>query len=431
MVIDKKAKIREIENVVNRSYVKILGRYPDDGGKKGFINSILGGNIDLASMEHKLMQSAEFSDRLNRYCRSHGRDITTLPRGFVPPRLPGDPVLDGYDLIEGGNDVTSFNRSVVLVSTWGIKCGIATYSGYLMKELKKLGVSVDIFPINSGITNQLIPGKLLELEHEFGIMPTMVHTESNCIICWHTVPVHIVDAVRMFERSGNVVAHIVHSEEAANFIRKSVVSRDIYTIAHGSKIMPDIDKEKARMLLDLEDTYGIKDNDKFAFVFGFQAPSKNFNEMIAATRKAGIKLVISGAKHQCGYESEVVIKDNTIFLGKWLSDVEIDLWALSSDMLIFDYQKQAHYSCSGAMHRTVGAGRPVVCSRTMHFTDIKEGADCLKFDGMEELTLKIKEALMDGKSEELGKKAADYAKKTSWLEVAKKRVEIYKKYSSL
>jgi hypothetical protein len=234
----------------------------------------------------------------------------------------------------------------------------------------------------------------------------------------------------MFERSGNVVAHIVHSEEAANFIKKSVISRDIHFVPHGSKTLPDIDKEKARELLDIEE-FGIGLEDKFAFVFGFQAPSKNFNEIINATKKAGIRLVISGAKHQCGYESEFIVKDNTIFLGKWLSDVEIDLWALSSDLLIFDYAKQAHYSCSGAMHRTVGAGRPVLCSRTMHFTDIKEGVDCLKFDGMEELVMKIKEAFMDGKSEEFGKKAADYAKRTSWAEVAKQRIKIYKKYSAL
>ncbi len=98
---------------------------------------------------------------------------------------------------------------------------------------------------------------------------------------------------------------------------------------------------------------------------------------------------------------------------------------------------QNHFSASSAMHRIVGAGRPVICSRINHFSDIEEvennnmlydglSGDCLKFDSQEELEEKIKYALEN--REEFGGKSLDYARRTSREEMAKKHMHVYGKY---
>ena len=81
------------------------------------------------------------------------------------------------------------------------------------------------------------------------------------------------------------------------------------------------------------------------------------------------------------------------------------------------------------MHRLIGAGRPIVCGRTRHFTDLREDEEVLKFEGPEELEQKIKEVLC--RKEILGKKALDYAAENSWENAARKHIDIYKRHTGL
>lgn len=422
-------RLRKNEKAVIELFVKMLGRYPED--KWAYVNAIALGSTNIDMLKQRLMMSKEYKDRIQEYCRMNGLLEEYLPQEFIPPNLPGDPlfVQDKAGLAdELIGKAENAKKSVTLVSTWKIRCGIATYTEYLAREINKLGLCPNIVSVNDGIPDNKVTGKIVHLQHEFGIMPKLIKTDSRILVTWHTVTSNIGLTIGQFEKNGNIAGHIVHSREIADYLKTLNRRGNIHVIDHGSKIIAQIAKEEARQLLGTE-MLGIKHDDKFGFVFGFQSRDKKYDELVAASHRLGIKLVISGAPHECGHTSDVAIKDNVVFLFRYLNDTEIDLWALASNILLFDYEKQKHYSVSGAMHRIIGAGRPVVCSRTNHFTDVRENEDVLKFDGQKELEQKIEEGL--GDSQKLGKCALEYAKNSSWQNAARKHLDLYKSYTDL
>ncbi len=307
---------------------------------------------------------------------------------------------------------------IVLVSTWNINCGIATYTRYLFDSLNRIVPgSFAVNPINEGVLKYKSGGKLIHLQHEFGIVPEPPRIKGKMIITWHTVSKHTNDAIKEYESNYDVVAHIVHSEHIRNIIESS---KDVLSMYHGSMLIPEMKKEYARKLL------GINIDMPIGFVFGFQSGDKNYQRLISAAKNVGIHLIISGAPHNVASSVYIENDKNVTFINRFLVENEVNLYALASDILLFDYAAKDHFSVSGAMHRIIGAGRPTVCSDVRHFNDIKHESSCLKFKNQARLEKCIKKTLED--SERLGFAAKKYAEKTSWDKIAKRHIEIYKKY---
>ena len=108
------------------------------------------------------------------------------------------------------------------------------------------------------------------------------------------------------------------------------------------------------------------------------------------------------------------------------------MYALASDFLLFDYAGKDHYSVSGAMHRIIGSGRPVICSDIRHFNDIENEKSCLKFKDHKGLERCIRLVLENpSERERLEMEARRYAEKTSWEKVAQKHIAIYRRYADL
>lgn len=308
---------------------------------------------------------------------------------------------------------------IVLVSTWNIKCGIAAYTEDLYNELNKICPHAFVAnPINGGKLDKDIKGKLTHLQHEFGIIPDPPNVSGKVIITWHTVTDNIIHTMRRFESSLDVVAHIITCERAQEYID---TSKDVYTVSLGSKLMPNIKKEDARKRLNIDNI-----DMPIGFVFGFQSPNKNYDRLIRSAKNTNIHLIISGSVHCSAFSSRIPDDENVTFLNRYLTNPEVDLYALASDLLLFDYIPQEHYSSSSALHRTIGAGRPVVCVNTRHFSNI-EGMP--KFDNQQELEKCIKYALDN--QEYLGRLSLEFAEKTNWSNVAQQHIDIYRKYVDL
>ncbi len=350
-----------------------------------------------------------------------------------PDRFPKqcDPVPAAKSLPKKDEPLMSA-RYVMLVSTWGIKCGIATYTEYLYNAINKIDNQflLGVHPISEGVDD--IVGRVVHYQHEFGIMPEIPKGQSNVIITFHSVPENISSILAAYEKNLNVVAYVVHFQESKDIISANT-KKDVWLIPHGTKIIPGANKESesadcikncARILLD------IPIDEPHAFMFGFQSDNKNYTMVTQACEKAGIKLIISGAVNDhANYKGNIGCGRDNVVLGRYLSEIEVDLYALASDLLLFQTNPIEHYSCSGALHRVIGAGKPIICNRVNHYSDLFEDEDCLKYDSEEELVEKIKEALE--KKEEFGRKALEYAERTSWEIVAKKHMEMYKKYGGI
>ena len=310
---------------------------------------------------------------------------------------------------------------IVLVSTWGINCGIATYTGYLMDNLDKISHnSFVVDPINGGTLKYKIKDGLTHIQHEYGIIPHPPKIKGKVIVTWHTVSNNTNDTVKKFESNYDVVAHIVHSECARSEIDSS---KDIWTIPHGSMLIPEMRKEDARNIL------GINKDIPIGFVFGFQSGDKNYQRLIDAAKNTDIHLIISGARHSVANPVNIPNETNVTFINRFLTENEVNLYALASDILLFDYSGKDHYSVSGALHRIIGSGRPIVCSDVRHFNDVRHITHCLKFKDQKKLEESIIHALKS--SDRLGIAARKYAEKYSWENIAKKHIVVYKKYSDI
>jgi len=323
------------------------------------------------------------------------------------------------------SDVEASKRDVALVSTWNIQCGIATYTKYLFNAIKKIDnqFPLSVHPISEGVDG--VVGRIVHYQHEYGIIPKIPRTRSKVTITFHSVPENIGSTLVAYEKNLNVVAYVAHFKEAKDIISTST-EKDVWLIPHGSKIIPGANepavKEYFRKLIE------IPIDEPCAYMFGFQSDNKNYSMVTQACEKAGVKLIISGAVNDhANYRGNIGCGRDNIVLGRYLSEIEVDLYALASDILLFQTNPLEHYSCSGALHRVIGAGRPVICNRVKHYSDLIENEDCLKYDSEDELVEKIAEALE--RQEELGRKALEYAERTSWEIVAKKHMEMYQKYS--
>jgi len=333
-------------------------------------------------------------------------------------------------IVYKNNNPTS---KVTFMSTWGIKCGIATYTSHLLNNINKYYGKdiIEIFPMNNKEDMYEIESNLIHLQHEFGIMPQKISSDTKVIITFHAVFKTPKALLKQFESDLNVAAYIVHSKIAGKVLRMNT-KKAVYVIPHGSEIIKLPYESKSAIKKELNfDKLGIKDTDKCAFLFGFQSDNKNFGRVIEACKNTGVKLIISGSKSDHDFEApEIVIpkfdKRNVVFLNKFLDDNEINMYASACDLLIFDYVPQKHYSCSGAMHRTIGSGNPVICSRVNHFSDIFEDDQCLKFKDQEELELKILKGLELW--DEYSKKSLSYADLTSWENVSKMHLNVYNNY---
>ena len=325
------------------------------------------------------------------------------------------------------------NGDVVIVSTWDTKCGIAIYTEDLLREMTKLYsekhgrfVIKNVDSLKHKIKNKY---GITHLQHEFGIMPEPPKVKGKVIVTFHTVRRDIGDTLRKFESALDIAGYIVPCSGALEYMAGNT-SKDIYVISLGSKLISDdnagITKEEARRRIGIPSN-GIN-NMPIGFVFGFQSKSKNYDRLAQAARNTGIHLVISGSIHNCGYESGTKNNENVTLLGRHLNDEEIDLYALASDLLLFDYAEQDHYSSSASLHRTVGSGRPTVCCDTKHFSEVQYDSN-LKFRDQQGLEGCIRYVLAN--SESLGNASLEFARKTSWKEVARQHIEIYKKYTNI
>ena len=325
--------------------------------------------------------------------------------------------------------------NIVLISTWHTMCGIAIYTEDLLRELEKLDdgkyrgrfVVKSVDSLKHTIKNK---NGLTHLQHEFGIMPKPPKIKGKVIVTFHTIPYNIGNTLKDFESALNIVGYIVPCPGALEYM-VGKTRKSLYVVSLGSKLISDdnvgITKEDARRLLGISED-GINGM-PIGFVFGFQSANKNYNRLVRAAKNTGTHLIISGSIHGCGYKADIMNNENVTILERHLNDEEIDLYALASDLLLFDYVEQDHYSSSASLHRIVGAERPVIAVDTKHFNNIQERDSCLKFSTPRELEMCILYALVN--QESLGKASLEFAKKTSWRESARQHIEIYSKYMNL
>lgn len=342
-------------------------------------------------------------------------DRVTYSKSYTPPKVKNVPA------------------KVNLITTAGVKCGIATYSKFLWEAMgKKFPVAIHR---NVGDANG---SGMIHVQHEFGIFPhvdeLLTRQLETCygIVTWHTVFRDPGPQLGVYQAIDAIYdGHIVHSALAKKWLSQ-YVTKPIYIIPHGSSEIADRPTEEAKSLL------GIPVDKPLVFLFGFAADSKGFAEVCeVAKRLPDVLFYISGAIHGVVEEHsedahaklKALESNNVVLLGRYLTEEEIDLWACAADVFLFNYKTPPGVSsASGALHRILWAGKPVICTRDTRMSDLEDGIQCLKYSHFDydEMLRLIDLVLSDHQlAKQLGNSAKAFAQRTSWEAVAQLHLDAY------
>jgi len=379
---------------------------------------------DLSGYEIKAFSISKKLERLSL----EGNSLLIYPRPTLPPPPPKAPPVKAK--------TKTPPTHIAYISTAKERCGIATYTRFLSREMRRF------FPVKiHRYLDSVEPDALIHLSHEFGLFPDVsdiisekLESSYSCIT-WHTVmrePVGVM-LQHYHEADRHYDAHIVHNDLAKKYL-SAYTRRPIYVIPHGSLIWEPTPKETARKILDLPL------DKKIVFLFGFMARTKGFVEVAKAASKLKDALfIISGAIHELlkehGYEVSAQIKalksENVILLERYLSEGEINLYCSACDCLLFNYKTPRFVSsASGALHRVLASGKPIVCAYDNRMIDLEDGVHALKYrQGDVEGMIHCLNLVFEDRdlAERLGRNARKLAEKTSWRNVAKMHIKVYNK----
>lgn len=356
----------------------------------------------------------------------------------------------------------------IISSYLPIHCGIATYSSYLIVELRRLknrvyivchkgGKGLDCYPAFN-YDDPDLPNKafrtmmkfapdLVHIQHEYAlfgeqrgmnVIPLAYKfklSQIPTVITLHTVPKKRNYEEKIIEKALVEVADatIVHEQYQRELIMGRVGHQDkIWVIPHGVREIKSVPKAKEE--LSLEDK-------KIVLLVGYFRRSKNFERVVKIFPKVAesvddaLLLVASGARkpEDIAYQDEFlefVANSRTknkikVLLGPF-SKQKFDLILSSGDVAVLPYLKGAQ---SGIMAHCLAFGKPIVVS-----SDVQAMADLVQKtrSGLvartnSELAKAIVSILT---KKNLAKEFSDNArrhvkKRVSWQIIASRHMDVY------
>lgn len=355
---------------------------------------------------------------------------------------------------------------VALVSNYGTKCGIGTYSKFLYDEMIKLVGDYKLFieyQEKYDIENPQIPNDkiiacwkrgesltelvkeiknydpdIILIQLEFGLFPnarywlSLLSQLSNyrIITTMHSVFPDHKDKI-VYEAAMPEI--IVHLEGARNnLLHDKKVNGKVYVIPHGC--YPISNQNKLWNVYKSEHTF-IQQG------FGFEY--KNFEDSIKAVAILKEKypdVFFTGLFSQSDYNmightiyfnklialiEELSIQDNVSIIRGYQSETIIDSYLRTNQVGIFPYKSvEGHmvFGSSGASRLAMSAGIPIITSSIPHFSDMPT----IKADTPEQIANELDKLFSDKKIRQLQiDKQNQFIIDNSWENVAKKYIEIF------
>jgi 1,2-diacylglycerol 3-alpha-glucosyltransferase len=358
----------------------------------------------------------------------------------------------------------------IISSYLPIHCGIATYSSYLIEELRRLrnrvyivchkgGKGFDCYPAFN-YDDPDLPHKALEAMMKFS--PDLVHIQHEyalfgeqrgmnviplayefklsqipTVITLHTVPKKCNYEEQIIEKALVEIADatIVHELYQRELIIGRVGHQDkIWVIPHGVREIKPVPKAKEE--LSLEDK-------KIVLLVGYFRRSKNFERVVKIFPKVAesvddaLLLVASGARkpEDIAYRDEFlefvaksVAKDKIKVLLGPFSQEKFDLILSSADVAVFTYLSGAQ---SGIMAHCLAFAKPMVVS-----SDVQAMADLVqktRSGFVARTNSELAEAIITILTDKnLAKEFSDNArrhvkKRVSWQIIASRHMDVYNK----
>ena len=375
---------------------------------------------------------------------------------------------------------------VAFVSTYRDFCGIAKYTENLVNELSKLvelKVFAEILEPPQVETETINPDIKVDFERcwrryqnfedlEKKIIeysPSIAHIQfvaglfnelsfnpnspfqkflSNLrqkgikiVMTLHDAPGDFPNPVQLLQWYKNLNAKFIGiNNEMVAGLKRWYPDADATVIPLGSINFKPYDKIEARRILKLNE------NDFILTQLGFYGIDKGMLEIINAVPKISIpnfKLIFAGGFHPLAspiyrpYVQDCIktvirlgLVNKVNFVGRLLTEDEINLWASATDFIIVNLKSIFGYSGSASIKRTLVAGKPILIGDDSRLSEFKDGVNCIKIsqDNIAEKIMwlynnkEIQKIIIEG--------ALQYAKETTFDIIAKKHLEVYKKCRS-
>lgn len=329
---------------------------------------------------------------------------------------------------------------IVMVTSWAVRCGIATYSENLANALAKQDVDVYIsrLPRFGPKTKEIVLDvadripkdkvDLIHVQHEYGLYQNFEPDFYGYLQTLGLPIITTLHAVGNWQIDGGICSAsktvIVHNEFCSRKLEfPSVI------IPHGCSPTrcPPMDECKK--------SYGIDPRVKVVGYLGFISSYKGLETMIAAMAKIpNVGVLIAGGWHTTGPETQYIVQlkqqsmqvlgDRCQWIG-YVPDEQLSRVYGTMDIVIYPSKYSTE---SGALLTAISHGKAVIASNVSPFKEKEKQGALMTFKDVNDLTRKIKKLLKDDElRHRLEEGAIKYAKDNSWDNVAKKHIELYER----
>lgn len=376
---------------------------------------------------------------------------------------------------------------VFFCTGWNIaKDGIADYSRYIVKELKRL-IDVDIIRLNHYVSEkdyyiqrakEANQGDIVHIQFNYvyfnGPLPyrnrfltftkhlkvPIVMTAHEVRVGYDPIPPGVTSNIKrtIFNNTvllwnfwsathhrkmyGQVERIIAHTNGQADIIKGLVDDRErVMVIPHGIPIIPA--KAKAISLSDAKTELGL-DGKTVLTIFGFINRRKGYEQVMDAVLKLSgdVILLIAGGRMTDNvvdkeyYDSFLKmitdrgLKERVKITG-YLKDIDVPRIMAATDICLAPFLSQ---SASGALSLCIGYNKPIIASNIQANMEINEKVPCLeifRYGDSNELLMKIND-LLDNRDRrmELSRLSGEYSKRFSYARIAEATVKVYEEVIS-
>lgn len=309
------------------------------------------------------------------------------------------------------------------VSSYNTKCGIATYSSYLIDKIKEPNINVKVYAnyddeivydlLEDGVircwenrfdeNNELLVDEIVKqnsthalINFNFGffsmdnlkyIIEKLKEKNVKIIIIFHSVQDVTIKGIEsslswIKDSLSKVDKLLVHNIDDLNILKSFGLEKNAKLFPHGIKVYSTKEEQKSI----LKEKYALKN--KFIIAsYGFLLPHKGIKELIQAYKEVvntkpdtHLLLVNSLYPKPVSYEYQkecleeiknLGLESNITMINDFLTDEETAIHLSCADLLIMPY-KQTQESSSAAVRNAIAVKKPVLCTPSNIFYDVHQ-----------------------------------------------------------
>jgi glycosyltransferase involved in cell wall biosynthesis len=366
-------------------------------------------------------------------------------------------------------------KHIAIFSTYGVKCGIATYTQMLARSLVDSGFKVSILAeANQGgdigaselrddiyleycwnrdwhsgdsllAAIERIQPDVIHVQHE----PTMLRRFGNLWSSLRKSKSHIVTTLHTPDFTNNLVKEallcsdgvFLHNKPLALELAGSIMAPVEY-IPHGAAYIPPDTGARKRI--------GLPAGIPLLFHYGFPSKSKGTLNLLKAVKKVResspyFEIAIFAGEHSDSKQNQYTMEcesladeiDGVFYSKDFVSEERLDEFLNASDLIVFPYAGSGVNSTSGAVMRTLSAGKPIIATDEGRLRDIIGGIHGWKCaaDDVDGLAQALKAALETYSSNKpqyakMCESVKRMAEEYSWQNIALRHISSYLKVSS-